>query len=421
MKPSNRIITLILKIVLISGVIVFAIVNRYKENHFLEYLSYGAVVLITIFPGIDKLKEKDSAKKSRNIPRTPWQNQRDYDFFVGREFFIQELMDFFSTSTHQLNTFLLYAAGGIGKTALSRHVIELLKQQGIYDSENIIWLKNRGSKYDASNDDFELLPPVYPTYESLIIDVARTLNIEGGSISDLARCEMGIRKTFASVRLLLILDGIEDSKESDEIVNKFQLLFSGSLKTRLLITSRKNFSCFSGRSRQLEPFTFDETKLFINKFVQQHDVIRKNLASQGSNVEMEIHNITEGNPLTLKVFLSHLLFSSYQELMQRIEEHKFEGLNQYLYSSTWNRLKSQNPLTLDVLYLLAERRNRKGLPAELIRTALDEKIEAIEKSLNQLYEASMIEIEPDRSTQLIKLHSNIRIFVLSKMKPSDKT
>lgn len=411
----------IIKVVLVISLLVFAFIFRFKENYFLEYLSYGAVVLMAIFPVIDKIKNWISAKSSEKEPRTDWLHQKDYDFFIGRKFYIQELLEFIEAKQENVYAFLLYSAGGIGKTALTRHVVGILKQREVYNDESIIWLKNRNSRYDPSIDEFELLPPVYPTYESLIIDVARILNVEGGSISDVSRCEAGIRIVFERKKLLLVLDGIEDSKESNEIVTRFLKLFSDESKTKLLITSRQNINLVFGKSLRLKPFTSKETEMFIKEFIQQQDAIRRNLLAQGTNVVDEIHKVTKGNPLTLKVFLSHLIFSSYQDLMQRVKDQNFEGLNQYLYSAAWNRLRSQNPLTLDILFLLAERRNRRGMPAKLIGVALNQDMNDIVKSLKQLLEVSMIEIEQDGLNQVIKLHSNIRSFVLSKMEQNDKT
>jgi len=415
MKFIKKHISSVIKIILIIALLLFAFKFRFKENHLVEYISYGVAIIALLFPNIDKIKNLFFLGNKQSKPRIDWRYQRDYDFFIGREFYINELLGFFYSESDNAYALLLYAAGGVGKTALSRHLVDILKQKGLYTDEEIVWLKNRDSRYDPNLDEFELLPPVYPTYESLIIDVARILNIEGGSTSDISRCEKGIRSIFTKSKLLLILDGIEDSQKSNEIVTRFLQLFSNESKTKILITSRQNIKLIYGKSLKLDPFTFEETKMFITQFIKQQDVINRNLSSQGSNVEREIHSVTEGNPLTLKVFLSHLVFSSYYDLIQRAKERNFEGLNQYLYSAAWNRLKAQNSLALKILFLLAERRNQKGLYAENIGIALNQHLGEIEKSLNKLYEVSMIEIEPDKNSQVIKLHSNIRSFVLSKL------
>lgn len=400
-------------------VIVFFITKKLK-NPELERLdsvlaiSSFLILLITQFGTVITdffNKNFNSHKKKQSVNLDP----KDYDFFIGRESYINKIKNFVLNDdrTDDLIAMVVYSAGGVGKTALIRNIDHCFRKNNVID--NVIWLRNKGSTYQPISDQFVYAPPAYANYEMLIGDLALKMNVEFATI-DLSKSEERIKERLRKGKFVVILDGIEDSNRYETIVAKLIALFPWGTKSRLLITSREHIQLDRVQSVELYPFSLDETNKFILKFSEKKPALQKQLnglENSRHDYQSELHKICKGNPLTLKVLLSNLIFSDYQKLIQRIKNQDFKGLNHYLYLSTWNRLMESNPNTIQVLKLLHDDSDTTGWQLDSIAAILGKTEPEIKIAINDLIEASMIEIEKDRDVYLYRLHSEIRSFVKS--------
>lgn len=408
--------------VLIIIFLIFICLAKYlsvKEYPFLSNLSNLIAIAIPIGTAIIYLYNRSKGKNnSGTVPlrSEPIIIPTPYDFFIGRDSYVTTLLNFFTDPNNELKALLLYSPGGVGKTALSSHVVKELQKRHEYDS--FCWISNKESTYDLEGDEYTQKPQAYLTYNELILDIGRKLRIEGASFKDVELCEQNLFAYFLSHKVLLVLDGIENKQRFEEIINKLLGLFDVNSKSRLLVSSREFFEIHPGKSIKLTNFSREETFSFIDKFIETNEPLKTIVKSKGTTALDTIYEATKGNPLTLKVLLSHLLFSSdYDKVIIDIQGCSLDGLNQYLFKENWDLLEQDDSMAIRILKLLADTYSEGAKVDEFVMNfKLENFTKELKKSIMHLLNLSFIEafIDPDYNIQRFKLHSNILAFVRSK-------
>jgi len=398
----------------LSTILFFGFNNK---SLLLQWISYGAD-LATIITLILLILENSKDEKNVNTrvdssisnfgTNNDWIYEKYYEEFIGRLEYRRDLISFFSETQGDLHTLLLHSFGGYGKTALCRKVLEDLYERKIY--QGFIWLQNKNKTYDIKNNILHDELPRYTNYESLISDTFTKLKLPDGFIMNLNDKESKLTEIFSKHKLLLIIDGIEDTKKSEDLITKFLGLFTKESKTKLLINSRDILD-INAKYIELLKFTPKESLDFMKSFVSEKLELSKYFNNLSPDRIEKMIQITSGNPLLIKVFLSHLHYGEYSDVFDSFSNFKYDGLNDYLLPS-WKRLNKENPLAVDIMRLLA--RNPIGLTSDLIGDYFPE-IEKIliENSLRLLGNLSFLEINITQNSRKFKLHSFIEGFVNS--------
>lgn len=414
MKKVFAIVIVIL--ILLSIFILYKYLNNDLPNIFLWVTFLADITtIITAVVNHRNSNEKNNKKISNLFGfeiNNDWVYEKYYQEFIGRFEYRDEITSFFSDSKNGLNTLLLYSMGGLGKTALCRQILDDISKKNIY--KGFIWLQNKNERYLIQDDEFKKEIPKYSTYEDLVNDTFNKLKIPDRSIMDLNQKEKKLNDVFSRNNLLLIIDGLEEKEKTEKFINEFLLLFPKDSKTKLLINSRINLE-INAKHIELLKFLPDESIEFMKSFASERSELSIYFNSLTHAQVDKINQITFGNPLLIKVFLSHLFYADVDNVFERYTNYEFEGLNDYLLDSSWKYLKNKNPLAIEIMFLLA--RYQEGLTSNRIFDYFKEKgeeTEIVEKSLRTLGNLSLLEINISESYRKFKLHSFIQGYVSAK-------
>lgn len=414
MKPFLRtLLTIILTLFLVL------LVNKYIQNIqnilvlFLTITTFLAdfLTIYGFFSSRDKTNIKSSNEYLGPHVNNDWRFEKYYTEFIGRIKYRQDLISNLSSSSEGPKTILVYSFGGMGKTALCRQVVEDLYNNNVF--KNIIWLQNKTDSYDFSKDTFENNIPKYLNYESLLNDIVAKSGISDGLPIDIGRTETKLYDLFRKYRFLFVVDGIEETELSEKIFGRFTNLIPKESQTRILLNSRSDIN-IPATHVKLDPFSEAESIQFINSFRKEQPDIFREFNFRDSEIFTKILKSTHGNPLLIKMFLSQLKILDFDDLLERFNEFKFQGLNENIFSPSWKYLEEENPLSIEIMILLS--RYPGGLDIFMIYDRFpNESKRTIENSLRALDKLSIIEIYKSQKVHKFNLHSYVVNFVLSQI------
>lgn len=387
-----------------------------SNNNF--WLSALLITLKEIIPlCFKKFREWIDQKKANNAEAQyydlSWDDYKDYTFFIGRHSYIEKITDFFNTETNesgQKNIFLLVSMGGYGKTAIANQIRSNLESSAVTRSVYWVWLQNKRSSYDFELGKSKVASKAYYNYVDFILDLGSKLRLPSADVADhqnYNKLECEIRQAFESRKYLVVLDGLEESANTD-LPKKLISLFSIRTQSKMLITSREKFSYY-GNITELGAFNLEETKEYIEKFYE--------LNSNYSHLKIlpeksdQIHSVTSGVPLRLKWFLNSLITESFDSLLETMKCQEPTELDDYLFGITLSRIFNHAPFTRKVLGEIAL--SQEGETLHQIKNGLGETdIEKVRVAINYLMKNFIVESRYIENKILFSLHSKVREYFI---------
>lgn len=337
-----------------------------------------------------------------------WVSEKYYSEFIGRSEYLKSIESFFLDQDNHKQTLLIHSSGGFGKTALCRQALENLYQTNIYIG--FIWLQNKTDSYDIIKDSVQREKIKYLSYELLINDICNKVELMDASILSLAEKENKLFKIFEHNRLLIIIDGVENKEQFEPIFNKLLKLFTSKAKTKLLITSRVKLDNSTISQVLLNPFSPQESIEYLKSFASEKSELSYFFQTLFPKKIDRILQITSGNPILMKVFLSHLCYLDFEFVFQKFENSEYAGLNDYLFSSSFEYLKKSNPFAIQIMKLLAN--FSQGMSCSRIYEQYMNNHKEVENGLKVLSDLALVESSHTDSVRRYKLHSHIRKFLL---------
>lgn len=221
--------------------------------------------------------------------------------------------------------------GGIGKTALAREAVERSRKEGVF--KHFVWTSakteqfvgERIAKIERSEYSFdELLREIYRQCDlaaagkgEKTVD-ARQLSLEERQAS--------VRRLLQNERVLIVLDNLETVANSDELVLRLMEILGQS---KLLITGR-HFLKLDVFHINLSGLTLEGTISFLQTESRQRGIGALAKASQASF--KEIHTVTGGAPLALKLVVGRVSRQPLKVLLETIREASIRGQAYEFYS-----------------------------------------------------------------------------------------
>jgi len=314
--------------------------------------------------------------------KNDWYYEKYYETFVGRKTCVQFINNYYETETSYPKILMIHALGGVGKTALCRKVVEDLYNNQIFS--NIIWVQPIKKSFNVDEDIIEINEQdnTFYGYSSFITHIYRKLQLKDTSITELNRKEEILQDLFNRYTFLIMVDGIENSIQIDPIINKIITILGSN--TSLLISSRERSRSKFCKPYELENFSYEEAKIFCNHIASTRNDIRKSYDTLSNSQKDKLYEISSGNPLFLKVLLSHLGSLPYERILDKyLSPEEPVNLYTYLLDSSWELLRNSDELAIKILIFLSQ---RQSIPVNLLYKYrfVNETPSKIDKSLTQI-------------------------------------
>lgn len=363
---------------------------------------------------IDYVKEKWGKKKlgitKSEVSYQVWDKFKDYTFFVGRDLYLSKLHNFILSPTQEegeKNIFLLFSPGGYGKSAIAHQIKKNLSTRD--DNTTWIWLQNKQSSFNVARDSADTALPAYFSYKDFIYDLCLHLRIENMDTfhsRKLEYFETEIKKRFDKDRFIIVLDGLEESANTD-LPENIPQLFSNRTKSKLVITSRECFDNFSN-SLEVKPFLYSETKEYINKFCEKYDIVKEKLQNYQNDHVKVIYEKTKGIPLRLKWLLNFLIPNDFKE----IENLASENLDHYLFGNTLKRVFANQPFAKDVLLVVVD--HPESIVYDNILIALKSKLKENDtrNGFDSLLKNYIVDLHFEDGNTIVTVHSDVKKYFL---------
>ena len=299
--------------------------------------------------------------------------------------------------------------GGIGKSALTREVVERVIQEKLFSA--CWWITAKQQSLDVMDD---LSPDKNVSYETLFKRLAAWLGLgmELHKETTPEQREMLVKRTLSASRLLLVLDNLETSENQDRIAERFANLLNGT-PSRAILTSREDFTSLGNL---LEPHTLKG--LGASSSVQlMQDAARENnskrVASTSESALRKIAQAVGGMPLALKMSVGLLEFletAALVEDLEKIQSEKVKRLYEYLFARAWRALS--NPQK-DMLIAISSFDENEGVRARLLRQAQVVEDEHFADVIQRLVSLSLIEVSGGVTSTRYTLHPLTLNFIRS--------
>ena len=221
-------------------------------------------------------------KQMRNTPLTVAQ------YAVGLDDRVEELSKKFDVKSNDVKVLGLYGMGGVGKTTLAKSLFNNLV--GHFERHSFI----SNVREVAKNND-----GLISLQNRVLGDLSRgTVDL----ISDVNDGISAIKRLVEEIRVLVVLDDVNDVKQLDFLIGNREWFYKGS---RVVITTR---------NKQVLPESYVNVHYEVEELKTSqalelfcyHAMRRKEPADGFSNLSEQIVSLTGGLPLALEVFGSFL-------------------------------------------------------------------------------------------------------------------
>ena len=300
--------------------------------------------------------------------------------------------------------------GGLGKTALIMHIINILITDGDYDKlfSNIIFLsaktnllvENKESVFVMSPNEMDI-----SDYKELIEKLAQLTDTEySGQVEDTA--DRVVEKVNNMVpgnngktsrRFLLIIDDMDSlSNEDQKLVHKFICRFD-SQKLKTIITTRdiRNVSQLSPYYLQLKELDEEKSMAYAKWYVENKMDILWDKWTLQKNARQFVSEYGEGNPLTIQMLLTWVKKGCTTTYIKALTTRK-ERIR-YMYNTVHNILSENDKRIFELCRLLYRNipNKEKEMPVDLLEylsAGLEITEDDFKVSVNELKDIKLIQI-----------------------------
>ena len=220
--------------------------------------------------------------------------------------------------------------GGLGKTALAAELVRRAIGAGLY--EGVI---GETAKQEILGDEEIIqLRDAVLDYEGLLDTLARQLQRWDLFTMGLKDKEAVLGRILRQRAYLLFIDNLETAENANALVARIRDFLGPS---RAIVTSRLQVRLGFVRSFTLEGLKLNDSVFFLRSLAKGLGADQISDADDG--VLSEIHEITGGSPLALKLVAAQAKFLSLDQILAQLRKTKSE-LFPFIFLRSWEQLSA---------------------------------------------------------------------------------
>lgn len=293
--------------------------------------------------------------------------------------------------------------GGIGKTTIALEVAKwCLEREEAFATA--VWI--------SAADAHQSL-----TFETVLDEIC--FQSERADIANLdpAQKQAQVQTLLAENALLIVLDNLETAEERQEtIIAQLAPILGAS---RALLTSRRRFSEHV-YAVNLQGLSQDDALDLIRQYAASKGVAHVKTAA--SDDLLAIAKATGGSPLAIQLVVSQLKRLPIQVVLRNLQEipsldrigreGEYVAFYKFVFFHSWNMLIHESKR---LLVTMAQFDASNGAHYEALQKISEMDYQALLSSIEDLWEASLIEVRTERSLDQVRyyLHPLTKNFVLS--------
>jgi hypothetical protein len=231
--------------------------------------------------------------------------------------------------------------GGIGKTALTREVVERYREEDLF--EYIVWSSAKPEHFVGETaiktgvSDYD--------FDTLLGDIGRQCDRLDIPQMPPDQKQAAVKYLLANKRVLIVMDNLETVPGSDRLVyDAFQILG----QSKLLITSRHQVKHDQVYTINLGGFPEAEGVTFLKEEGKERNIEGVLQASQAHLVE--IHQVTGGAPLAMKLVVGQVSRQPMEVVLKTLKQASFTGQDyefyRFVYQHSWEMLEMNARMAL---------------------------------------------------------------------------
>lgn len=284
--------------------------------------------------------------------------------------------------------------GGIGKTALARHVAAMMLSQAHW--EDVLWVSARQEYFNGGA--WVSVAPLH-TLDDIVVHLAQQIGLPANRpAADQLRV---LKHLFTSTPYLVVIDNLETVAELDALL---PTLYPLANPTRFLLTSREALAArvpYVHATRMTELSEADSCALVLGELTR---LDRHDITISPSEFAAQLYAVVGGNPLALKLATAQtnklpgeVILADLQRPTDATQAWK---MYRHIYNRTWGLLTRTEQ---DLLFTLLDIDPQgEDLPFILKESGLST-IE-FETALHDLLTYSLLEIHSWKNDPRYRLH-----------------
>lgn len=327
-----------------------------------------------------------------------------YRQLIGREEELQRLFDGFE-SKEKMPALCVVGLGGIGKTALVREAVEQALRAGLF--EFVVWTSAKSEIFfDEGVKKTEVSDY---NFDQLLSDIGRQCNRLDITQMPVAQKLKAVKYLLSQTSALIVLDSLETIENANQIIDDV-LAIRG--RSQLLITTRHLIAHPYITPVRLGGFPLDDGISFLRDESKLKGVDAVYWA--GERTLKQIHDVTGGAPLAMKLVIGQMGWMSMDEVLQILVDAKFEQQDRefycFVFKHSWELLSLAAQKVLVSMSVFS-------VKAGGTRTAIQKVSEVNERefmpALKNLIFMSLVDPSQNLQEKRYTIHQLTHYFILS--------
>ncbi len=322
--------------------------------------------------------------------------QEYYYPLPGREAHLEQLLTALE-DPQGVPVVVIDGLGGLGKTALAAELARRAVRGHRFQS-----VIGESAKLEEFTGD-GIVPVREATLDfDLLLDaLARQLNHWEIPALKLEEKQIALARLLHKHSYLILVDNLETTENAHALVAKLRPLLGTS---RAIITSRKQVRQDYVQHLSLVGLDLADSLLFLEADTKQRG-FQESLSREQL---VEIHEVTGGAPLAMKLVVAQASFLNLEVVLRQLRTTSSEGLYTYIYRRSWEHLL---PVAQRILYYIGKTAVAPVDWEELSSVGIAGNEAELLKGLNLLVDYSLVEVSSSADGPGYGVHQLTRQFV----------
>ncbi len=346
-----------------------------------------------------ELAELETAAESLTVLWPPNIPEERYYSLPGRERDLDQLLEVLQASQGP-SVVVIDGLGGLGKTAMAVELAQRALLQGLF--EGIIG--DSAKQELLAGGEIVQVREATLDFGSLLDSIARQMGRWEIPILKAEEKRAALARLFRQHRYLVLVDNLETAENANTLIAHLRGLLDGS---RAIVTSRKkvrhDFVC----ALSLQGLEAEDSLFFLRTDAERRGV--QQILEAPEKKLSEIHEITGGAPLALKLVVAQAKFLDLDLVLRQLRQAS-SNLYPFIFRQSWEQI---SPAAQRVLIYIGRTVVTTVSWEELTSVGIAENEEELMEAIDQLVAYSLLDISFAASQTRYGIHQLTRQFVNS--------